>query len=131
MSYMKSGRAQKWSARIFHWEQLPENEESHRFFDWSDFHEEFCREFTPVHADALAMESTAYYQKNRSLDDYLDEFQDLITESGYTDPKTIVVKFQRGLSAQIQNSVATMASGRPSDSVPSQWYSAAQTVDEN
>lgn len=81
MSYMKSGWAQKWSARIFRWEQLPENKESHKFFDWSDFREEFRREFTPVHMDALAinrLESTTYYQKNRSLDDYLDEFQDLI-----------------------------------------------------
>ena len=130
MSYMKSGRAQKWTARIFRWEQQPENAENAKFFGWSDFR----REFTPAHADALAihkLESSAYYQKNRSLDDYLDEFQDLITESGYTDPKTIVVKFRRGLNTQLQNSVATMASGRPSDSIPSQWFDAARIVDEN
>jgi len=134
MSYMKSGRAQKWTARIFRWEQQPENAENAKFFGWSDFRDEFRREFTPAHADALAinkLESSAYYQKNRSLDDYLDEFQDLITESGYTDPKTIVVKFRRGLNTQLQNSVATMASGRPSDSIPSQWYDAARIVDEN
>ena len=134
MSYMKSGRAQKWAARIFRWEQQPENTETNKFFGWSDFRDEFRREFTPAHADALAinrLESSAYYQKNRSLDEYLDEFQDLITDSGYTDPKTIVVKFRRGLNTQIQNSVATMASGRPSDSVPAQWYNAARTVDEN
>ena len=53
----------------------------------------------------------AYFQKARSLNDYLDEFQDLVTESGYTDPKTIVVKFRRGLYPQIQNAVAMMASG--------------------
>lgn len=134
MSYMKTGRAQKWAARIFRWEQLPENNGCTKFFDWSDFRSEFRKEFTPAHADAVAinkLESTAYYQKNRSLDDYLDEFQDLITESGYTDPKTIVVKFRRGLSTQIQNSVATMASGRPSDSIPTQWYEAARVIDEN
>jgi hypothetical protein len=134
MSYMKTGRAQKWTARIFRWEQQPENAKSTKFFGWSDFRDEFRKEFTPAHADALAinkLESSAYYQKNRSLDDYLDEFQDLITESGYTDPKTIVVKFRRGLNTQLQNSVATMASGRPSDSIPSQWFDAARIVDEN
>ena len=134
MSYMKTGRAQKWAARIFRWEQLPKNDGCTKFFDWSDFRSEFRKEFTPAHADAVAinkLESTGYYQKNRSLDDYLDEFQDLITESGYTDPKTIVVKFRRGLSTQIQNSVATMASGRPSDSIPTQWYEAARMIDEN
>jgi hypothetical protein len=134
MSYMKSGRAQKWTARIFCWEQQPENSDSTRFLDWEDFRDEFKMEFTPPHEDSLAinrLESLAYFQKGQSLDDYIDEFQDLITDSGYTDPKTIVVKFRRGLSAQIQNAVATMASGRPSDTNPDEWYSMAQTVDQN
>lgn len=134
MSYMKSGRAQKWTARIFRWEQQPENSDSTRFLDWEDFRDEFKKEFTPAHADSLAinrLESSAYFQKGRALDDYIDEFQDLITDSGYTDPKTIVVKFRRGLSAQIQNAVATMASGRPSDTNPKEWYDMARTVDQN
>ena len=33
MSYMKSGRAQKWTARIFRWEQQPENSGANKFFD--------------------------------------------------------------------------------------------------
>lgn len=134
MSYMKSGRAAKWTARIFRWEELSENLGCPKFLDWDDFRTEFKKEFTPAHADSLAinrLESTAYYQKSRSLDDYIDEFQDLITESGYTDPKTIVVKFRRGLNPQIQNTVATMASGRPSDTSPVMWYEMARTVDDN
>ena len=93
---MKSGRAQKWTTRIFRWEQQPENSGANKYFDWEDFHNEFRKEFTPAHSDALAinrLESATYYQKNRPLDDYIDEFQDLVTESGYSDPKTIVVKF--------------------------------------
>jgi len=66
-----------------------------------------------------------------ALDEYLDEFQDLITEAGYSDPKTIVVKFHRGLDTQIQNAIATMPSGRPSDMVPTDWYTAARTIDQN
>jgi len=65
------------------------------------------------------------------VDEYLDEFQDLITEAGYSDPKTIVVKFRRGLDTQIQNAIATMPSGRPSDMVPMDWYTAARTIDQN
>jgi hypothetical protein len=131
---MKSGRAAKWTARIFRWEELPENIGCPRFLDWEDFRDEFKKEFTPAHADSLAvnrLESSAYYQKSRPLDDYIDEFQDLITESGYTDPKTVVVKFRRGLNPQIQNAVATMASGRPSDTDPSRWYEVARMVDQN
>ena len=134
MSYMKAGRAAKWTARIFRWEELPENSGCSKFLDWEDFRNEFKKEFTPANADSTAinrLETTAYYQKTRTLDDYIDEFQDLITESGYTDPKTIVVKFRRGLSPQIQNAVATMASGRPSDTDPVNWYKMARTVDQN
>ena len=131
---MKSGRAAKWTAHIFKWEELSENEGCSKFADWEDFRDEFKKEFTPAHTDSLAinrLKSTAYYQKSRSLDDYIDEFQDLITESGYTDPKTIMVKFRRGLNPQIQNAVATMASGRPSDTNPTRWYEMARTVDKN
>jgi hypothetical protein len=134
MSYMKSGRAQKWTARIFRWEQQPEHSDQTKFLDWEDFVGTFRTEFTPAHSDALAincLESTAYYQKGRSLDEYIDEFQDLVADSGYSDPKTIVVKFRKGLSAQIQNTVATMASGRPSDASPDAWYAMARVVDQN
>jgi hypothetical protein len=60
----------------------------------------------------------AYYQKTQLVDDYLDEFLDLIAESRYTDPKTLVVKFRRSLDPQIQNVVATIANGQPSNVIP-------------
>ena len=65
------------------------------------------------------------------MDDYLDKFLDLVAESGYTDPKVLVVKFGRGLDPQIQNAVATMANGQPSDTAPTAWYEAARNVDQN
>ena len=134
MSYMKFSRAQKWTAQVFRWEQQLENSDQTKFLDWEDFSTIFKTEFTPAHSDALAincLELTAYYQKSRPLDQYIDEFQDLVADSGYSDPKTIVVKFWRGLSAQIQNTIATMAFGRPSDASLDAWYAAAQMVDQN
>lgn len=131
ISYMKSGRAAKWAARVFKYE---EEENAPRFLDWSDFKDEFRKEFCPAHADVAAinkLESTSYFQKTRSVDKYLDDFLDLIAEAGYTDPKTLVVKFRRGLNPQIQNAVATMSAGRPSDIVPTAWYEAARNVDQN
>jgi len=50
---------------------------------------------------------------------------------GYTDPKTIVVKFQRGLAPQIADAVATMASGRLDDLDPEAWYETAIRFDQN
>ena len=83
MSYMKTGRAFRWVSRIFRWEQLPENQTSTQFFNWKEFTEEFRKEFCPAQADSVAintLESTSYFQKTRSLDNYLDQFQDLITD---------------------------------------------------
>jgi len=71
MSYMKAGRAAKWSARVFQWEEQPENVGYHKFINWEDFRDEFKREFCPVYADSVAinrLESTAYFQKSCSVD---------------------------------------------------------------
>jgi hypothetical protein len=38
---MKSGRAAKWTARIFRWEELPENTDYPKFLDWEEFQEAF------------------------------------------------------------------------------------------
>ena len=122
------------TVRIFRWEWQPDNFDTNKFLDWEDFRNEFKKKFTLAHADSLAinrLESAAYFQKGWSLNDYIDKFQDLIADTGYMDPKTIVVKFRRGLSTQIQNTVATMASGRPSDTKPDEWYSMACTLDQN
>ena len=96
MTYMNQGRAQKWANRVYHWEAIPTNAGSSHFVDWDDFRSRFRAEFFPLHSDAVAtnkLEGTTYFQGRRSVDDYLDDFRDLISESGYSDLKTIVVKF--------------------------------------
>src|ERR1700676_4416655 len=134
MTYMSQGRAQKWENRIYHWEALPANANVHYFIDWDHFPSTFRSEFFPLHADAVAtniLEGRTYFQGNHSVDDYLDDFRDLIAESGYTSPKTIVVKFRRGLDPNIGDVVATMAANRPDDLDPEGWYEAAVRIDQN
>ena len=90
---MKSGREAKWAACVFKWEE--DNEGYTKFLDWDNFKLEFHKEFCPAHSNSAAinrLESISYYQKTRSVDDHLNKFLDLIVESGYTDPKTLVVK---------------------------------------
>lgn len=111
MSYMKSGRAGRWAAREF------EHEAKHgalRFYDWDEFEEEFCKAFLPLNVEAAAvntLEMSAYFQGKRFVDEYLDQSQDLIYDSGYKDLKTIVVKFHRGLDRRISNALAGMTTG--------------------
>jgi Retrotransposon gag protein len=106
---MKAGRVAKWAAQVFKWEE--ENKGYTKFLDWDNFKTKFHKEFCPANSDIAAinkLESMAYYQKTQSVDNYLDEFLDLIAESRYMDPRTLVVKFRRGLDSQIQNAVATI-----------------------
>ena len=134
MTYMNQGRAQKWANRVYHWEALPANVGNPHFIDWDDFRSRFRTEFFPLHSDAVAtnkLEGTTYFQGRQAVDDYLDDFQDLISDSGYADPKTIMVKFRRGLNPSIADAVATMASGRPDDLDPEAWYEAAIHFDQN
>ena len=52
------------------------------------------------------------------MDNYLNSFQALVSDAGYTDPQTLVVKFQRGFRLGIQNQIATMPYGWPADTNP-------------
>jgi len=134
MTFMNQGRAQKWANRIYRWESVPANRRALYFVDWDDFQSRFRTEFFPLHSDAAAtncLEGVSYFQGRRTVDDYLDNFRDLISDSGYTDPKTIVVKFQRGLNPTIADAVATMAAGRPDDLNPEAWYEAAIRINQN
>ena len=38
-----------------------------------------------------------YYQNSQTVENYLDSFQTLVSDTSYSDPRTLVVKFQRGL----------------------------------
>jgi hypothetical protein len=134
MTYMSRDRAQRWVTRIYDWEMLPANTGVNYFIDWDDFRASFRKEFFPLHAEAVAtnvLEGTTYFQGSRSVDDYLDDFRDLILESGYTSSKTVVVKFRRGLDPQIGNAIATMTANRPDDLDLEGWYEAAVRIDQN
>jgi len=71
-----------------------------------------------------------YYQGNQTVDDYLDSFLTLVFDAGYTDPRTLVVKFRRGLRTNIQSQIATMPFRRPADTDPKAWYAAARRIDQ-
>ena len=131
MSYMKEGRAARWADRELEFEA---DKGDLRFLDWLDFEAEFRKDFMPLNAEATAvntLEGTSYFQGRRSVDDYLDQFRDLIYDSGYTDPKTIVVKFRRGLERRIASAIGGMATGRPSDTDAEGWFEMAVQLDQN
>jgi hypothetical protein len=128
---MKAGRASLFKERV-----LREEFRTHavKFQTWSEFRDAFVAEFCPKNEANLAvakLETTGYHQGRRTVEEYLDDFRDLIDLAGYKDGLPIVVKFRKGLNRDIQDQIAQLAIGRPRDDEPEEWFQAAVTADEN
>jgi len=108
----------------------------HRHFpiqSWAYFEQQFWSQFFLVNAEAdavNALEGSFYYQGHRTVDDYLDTFLTLVSNAGYTDPRTLVVKFHRGLKISIQSQIAIMPFGQPADPDLEAWYASAQRINQ-
>ena len=74
------------------------------------------------------LESHQYHQGKHSVDEYIDEFEELIEKAEYTDGLDIVMKFRRGLDPSIQTCIALMLEGHLKEDQPSDWYTAARVV---
>ena len=93
LTFFKGGHAAKWSKNVFHQEA---NTGVFPIQIWGDFKQQFRLHFLPVNAEAdmiNTLEGTSYHQGNRTVDDYLDSFQALVSNASYTDLQTVVVKF--------------------------------------
>ena len=105
-----------------------------RYATWSAFRQAFIEEFYPKNERQRALtrlETSAYHQNKRSMDEYIDEFKDLIDLAGYKEGLAIVMKFRKGLRRDIQDQIAQLAHGRPADDDPSAWCEAALCCAEN
>lgn len=131
LSYMKSGRAASWADRVIRYDA---NYLTPRYPTWDLFAMAFRETFFPENeaTDArMKLESSGYFQGRRSVEAYVDEFEDLIELSGYSDQLNTVVKFRRGLHPTIQDRIAEMGKDRPKDDDPDSWYAAARMFDQN
>ena len=62
------------------------------------FRTEFVMKFCPVNevlTAIMCLETQKYYQGSQDIDSYIDEFENLVEVSGYTDPIMIILKFLR------------------------------------
>ena len=108
LTFFKSGHAAKWSKNVF-CQEADTGVFSIR--TWRDFEQQFWVYFFPVNVEVdviNALEGTSYHQGGQTVNNYLDNFQALVSNAGYTDPRTLVVKFRQGLRLGIQNQIATM-----------------------
>jgi len=128
---MKSGRASTFVEQALLKEAV---DGTPKFQTWLAFWTTFEEEFCPKNEAQLALaklETTSYYQGRRTVDEYLDEFQELIRQAGYKEGLPIVVKFRRGLNRDLQDQIAQLPIGQPSDDNPKAWYKAAVRSEQN
>jgi len=93
LTFFKGGRAAKWSKNVFRQEA---DTSVFSIQTWGEFEQQFRLHFFSANAEAdaiNALEGTSYHQGNRTADNYLDSFQALVSNAGYMDPQTLVVKF--------------------------------------
>jgi hypothetical protein len=125
LSYFKGGCAASFSERILR-QELWSGKMC--FACWHDFTEEFASMFCPENEATMALmrlESDRYYQGKQNVEAYIDEFEDLVDLSGYTDPIAIVLKFCRGLNSTTQDRIAESGTDRPGDTDFNSWFKAA------
>ncbi|PPQ81579.1 hypothetical protein CVT24_006484 [Panaeolus cyanescens] len=132
LTYMTADRAAKWSERFYTWERNHPGET--RFPTWDSFETAFRREFFPRDPEQEAMnrlDTDSYWQRNRTLDVYLDEFYDLAKDANLSDQRTLVRRFRRGLKASVQTEIATRYKDKPGDDDLEAWIEAARCIEDS
>ena len=128
--FFKGSHAAKWSKNMF---RQKADTGVFPIPTWGNFEQQFWVHFFPVNAEAdaiNALEGISYHQGDWMVDDYLDSFQTLVSDAGYMDSWTLVVKFQCGLRLDIQNQIATMPYRQLANTDPNVWYRAARRIDQ-
>jgi len=101
---------------------------------WAEFRLKFIcnsclkNEVQTAHMD---LETSKYHQGSCSVDEYIDEFCELVDHAEYTEGTNIVLRFWHGLSPVIQNYIACLTYGQPSNDIPKDWYNAVIFCNEN
>jgi hypothetical protein len=128
LSFMKGGRALTFVNQVTRHTEI---EGMLPYEDWTVFWKELEDRFLPLDESEEAMnllETEKYFQGRRTVDDYCDQFQDLVDHAGYGEGKQVVMKFRKGLEATIADAVATMKEGRPKDDDLKAWIRTAKDI---
>jgi hypothetical protein len=104
------------------------------FTSWTKFTVEFTSIFCPenkVTMTLMTLESDWYYQGKQNIDTNTNEFQELITLSGYIDPIAMMLKFHQGLQPTIQNKITESGTDQPMDNDLKGWIKATRRFNLN
>jgi hypothetical protein len=63
----------------------------------------------------MKLKMRQYYQNKCNIEEYINEFEELIDMLQYKDGLAIVLKFCHGLNATIQDKIEELGTNQPSD----------------
>ena len=107
LSYMREGRANHFAQRAI---AAFGRRQAYQWADWPAFETVFRQEFFPVDEETqalLTLEGTGYFQGKRSMDDYIDMFEELVDRANMTDEQSRILKFRRGLDSKLEEKIYT------------------------
>lgn len=84
-----------------------------------------------VQAARIELKTQHYFQECQTIEEYINHFGELVDWAHYLKGAPIILKFCQGLLPHMQDQVACMVAGQPSDEIPQQWYKTAILYDEN
>src|SRR5215813_12235713 len=127
LSFMKTGRALTFANQVA---RQTQKDDMIPYAHWKAFWTELEDRFLPVDERDQAMntlETDQYFQGEQAVDDYCDDFQDLVDHACYTEGRPLVMKFRKGLATNIADQVA-MLQGGPTDHDLPGWIKAAKNI---
>jgi hypothetical protein len=124
LSYFKGGYVASFAECIL-WQELRSGKIC--FTSWGDFTEKFASTFCPENKATtvlMQLKSDCYFQGKQNIEVYIDEFEDLINLSGYTNSIMIMLKFHQGLHLKTQDRITESGMDRPSNTDFNGWFKA-------
>jgi len=76
---------------------------------WHEFVQEFISEFCPkieIQTAWTDLETSRYFQGSKTINEYVDEFHEMVMWAHYLEGSHIALKFRQGLNPKIQDYVA-------------------------
>ena len=122
LSYMKGGRAGKWSKN-----KIQEYSKAERGPSWDEFLADFREMFSdPDPSETARYKLTHLRQGNRPAEDYVADFKEVMDETGFNDA-ALAYMFEKGLSSKLVNAISHTLPGLPKNL--KEWMTTAVSID--
>jgi hypothetical protein len=108
LSSFKKDCAATWANSTLHW---VEHHGCQCHMTWAKFIKDYISHFCPLNERTTVMiklETRQYYQNKHDVEEYINEFEELVDMFQYKDSLTIVLKSCCGLNTMIQDKVVEL-----------------------